>query len=465
MMKYKLILLLNLSMLLMFKDSTAKVQLPSFISNGMVLQQKSNVALWGKAIVNHQVTVKTSWNNKSYQVNSDELGNWELKVATPTAGGPYQISITDNEEVLLKDVLIGEVWIASGQSNMEMSLNSVSRRKDVSALLNTSENDKIRLFKGFNVSTGTPQGDVKGNWVSANATSVKSFSAVAYEFARLLQNDLDVPVAIIQVAWGGTKIQSWMSRESLKAFNETLPTVKEEVYDNKNTPTGLFNGLISPLIPYAARGFIWYQGEHNVRTYYSYEKLFSKMVEDWRERWGDSDMSFFYAQIAPWDYKSLNSQAPLLREAQYKSLDVIPNSGMVVLLDVGEEKDIHPIEKSTVAERFFKLASAKTYGNKVNFSGPVYKEIKISGSKAILSFENNKGLYLTNGSSDNFEIAGADTMFYPAEAVVKNNKLIISSSNVKNPVAVRYAFKGWVKGDLYNKWNLPASSFRTDNWK
>lgn len=446
----------------------AKIELPAFISNGMVLQQNTVAAIWGQANPTAAVTVKTSWNGKTFNTTSNATGYWKININTPKAGGPYQLNISDGEEqILIDDVLIGEVWIASGQSNMEMPLKGFSDQKIQGAdeLINNATNKLIRLFKGSNISAGLPQKELKGTWQQASPQSVVNFSVVAYYYAYLLEKELKVPVGIIQTAWGGTMIQGWMSRESLLPFSTVkLPTEEDKTFSNKNTPVGLFNGMINPLIPYKAKGFIWYQGEHNVKESDLYAKLFPAMVKDWRNRWENENMTFLYAQIAPWDYKSANWKAPLLREAQLNALKEIPNSGMAVLLDIGEEKNIHPAAKKSVAERLFKLAMAKAYGKKIPFSGPVYKKMEIQTDKMKLYFDYGEGLYLKDGLSDNFEIAGADKIFYPAKAIVDKTSILLFSPQVQAPVAARYAYKGFVKGNLYNKYHLPASSFRTDDW-
>jgi len=446
----------------------AKVELPSFISSGMVLQQKSTVSIWGKSAKAKAVTLRTSWSRKIYTVKSNEAGEWDISIQTPKAGGPYQILLNDGDETILDDVLIGEVWIASGQSNMEMPLKGFSNQKIKGGeeLINNAANKKIRLFKSNTTSKGLPQKDIAGKWQHASPQSATNFSAVAYYFAYQLEKELKVPIGIIQVAWGGTAIQGWMSRESLQPFSAVnLPAEEDKTFSNKNTPVGLFNAMINPIIPYKAKGCIWYQGEHNVKEPSLYAKLFPAMVKDWRRRWQNENMTFIYAQIAPWDYKSANWKAPYLREAQLNALKEIPNSGMAVLLDIGEEKDIHPAAKKPVAERFFKLAMAKAYGKKISYSGPLYKRMEIQAEKIKLYFDYAEGLYFKGSISENFEIAGADKTFYPAKArIEKGNILTVYSEQVKEPVSVRYAFKGWVVGDLFNKHNLPASSFRTDDW-
>ncbi len=241
----------------------AKIKLPSFISSGMVLQQKTEILIWGQSNKSTAVTLETSWNGKIYSTQSNEVGDWKIKIPTPKAGGPYQLIISDGEKTILDNVLIGEVWIASGQSNMEMPLRGFSNQKILggSELISNSENRNIRFFQGDKISKGLPQWDLKGIWQQASPGAMPNFSAVAYYFAYLLQKELKVPIGIVQVAWGGTAIQSWMDSGSLKGFPEVkLPEQKDMTYSNKNTPTGLFNGMINPLIPFKAKGFLWYQG-------------------------------------------------------------------------------------------------------------------------------------------------------------------------------------------------------------
>ena len=458
--------------------SYAEVVLPSVFANGMVLQQNTEVAIWGSSTTQKEIVVTTSWNAKSYKANPTS-GNWKVKVATPVAGGPYTIVINDGDETKLQDILIGEVWIASGQSNMEMPLKGFKDQPVANSeeIIKNSKNDKIRLFLGEKVTWSRPLSDVKGQWQPASPAAVTEFSAVGYGFAKTLQEKLKVPVGIIQVAWGGTLVQAWMSAKSLNNYPDVkIPEDTNAAFENKNVPTGLFNGMINPIVGYGIKGVIWYQGEQNRHEPENYLKMFPAMVNDWRARWGIGDFAFYYVQIAPYISKTeklsramleLQPKVPFLREAQLKAESVIPNSGMAVIMDVGTQNTIHPPDKQTVSDRLSFIALNKTYGFKhVPYQSPVYKSQAIDGNKIHLKFDHAEGLHFKGGveETSNFEIAGKNQVFYPAKAVITKDGISVTANEVDKPVAVRYAFKAWVLGDLVNKHGLPASSFRTDNW-
>jgi sialate O-acetylesterase len=474
-MKLKILTGLLASFFLQVNYSDAKIVVPSFFSNGMVLQQNAQAAIWGSSDKS-SLTVTSSWDKRSYKVQVD-AGNWKVKLATPTAGGPYSIIIDDGEKMVLSDVLIGEVWVASGQSNMEMPLKGFKDQPVANAdeMIKNAKNDQIRLFLGDKVTWSRPLTDVKGQWKAASPEAVTDFSAVAYGFAKNLQTKLKVPIGIIQVAWGGTLVQAWMSAKSLSPYPDvTLPQDNNAALENKNVATGLFNGMINPLLGYQIKGVIWYQGEQNRHEPENYLKMFPAMVADWRQRWGVGDFAFYYVQIAPYISKTeklskasleLQPKVPFLREAQLKAEKIIPNSGMAVIMDVGAQNTIHPPDKQTVSDRLTALALNKSYGLKnVPYQGPELTNQVVNGSKVLLKFNHADGLYFKNGTSSNFEIAGKDQVFYPANAKITKDGIEVSAAEVQNPVSVRYAFKAWAMGDLFNKNGLPASSFRTDNW-
>lgn len=457
--------------LFLFSGSlSAKVTLPAIFSDGMVLQQQSSVFIWGKASSGVNMTIITSWDKKKYTLQSSEDGTWKTKIKTPVAGGPYTITINDGTNLVLSDVLIGEVWLASGQSNMEMPLRGFNNQPvlNSSETIAQSDNPQIRLFKVKKVSWAMPLDDCSGKWEAASPTSVATFSAVAYGYAKILQEKLKVPVGIIQSAWGGTRIEAWMSTNDLHSFpNVWIPPVENTALASKNTPSGLYNGMISPLVGYGIKGVIWYQGETNRKNWYEYVKLLPTMVKGWRTAWTVNDWDFYYVQIAPFDQPKDKSYTffPFVREAQLEALKDIPKSGMAVLTDIGAENTVHPSDKASVSKRLSYLALARSYGFKdVKWSGPVYKSMQIQGNKATLFFDFSEGLYFKNKTSTNFEVAGDDKVFHLATAQIYGSTIEVSSPKVSKPTAVRYAFKAWVKGDFYNSDDLPASSFRTDDW-
>lgn len=455
----------------------AGITFPSFISDGMVLQQQTDAALWGKASANGQVTIFTSWDNKNHDVRSDDTGNWKLKVKTPVAGGPYHITVKDGvSSVTLHDIFIGEVWLCSGQSNMEMPMKGFKNQPVENANFDIlkSSNPQIRLFTVKRNSTLDLQNDVTGEWSPATPAAVKEFSATGYYFGRLLQEILDVPVGLICSSWGGSWVESWMDKEMLSPFPEVgLPRDESDIKEKNRTPTTLYNAMIAPLVGFSIRGVIWYQGESNYDRYATYTDLFKTMVAGWRAKWNQGSFPFYYCQIAPYDYSLITpgNQKPInsayLREAQLNAEIEIENSGMVVLLDAGLEKGIHPAKKQLPGERLALHALAKTYHiGGVTADSPVYKEMEIRGDTIVLSFD-RADMWLTSPDSglNNFKIAGADRKFVKANAWISRSNVYVKADAVKNPVAVRYAFENYVKGDLFGTEGLPVSSFRTDNWQ
>lgn len=465
MRKFRFIIVLLASFLLLAEGVQAKVTLPSFFSDGMVLQQQSMVAIWGSSDKQQQkVTVKTSWNNKKYTVQTDESGRWEVKVQTPVYGGPYAIEVNDGEVVRINNVLIGEVWLCSGQSNMDMRVSGRYGDPVLGSLdaIATSGNPEIRMFTVGSKMTSEPLADCDGSWQEASSETVPEFSAAGYFFARKLYQVLHVPVGIIHASYGGSRVEAWMSKEGVAPYKD-LPDV--------HNASILYNGMLSPVVGYGIRGCLWYQGEANIDVPDLYRQLFPSLVNDWRRQWGIGEFPFYYAQIAPFNYnkgEGKGKNSAYLREAQMKCLDLIPASGMILLTDIGDARTIHPMEKETVGNRFAYLVLGRTYGKKgFSTTGPLYKSMQVEGREITLSFdETGKGLTTYRQPLTGFEIAGEDRIFHPANARFGKDAqtVIVSSPEVERPVAVRYAFKDYVKGCLYNMSGLPASSFRTDNW-
>ncbi len=627
---------------------SAQVKLPSIISDSMVLQQRSNTPIWGWASRGEKISVKGSWMNSvpvSTSANSD--GKWMIKIKTPKAGGPYTVTIQGKNTIVLHGVMIGEVWICSGQSNMEMPVHGW----EDGPILNSAEEIKnaqhsnVRLFTVKRNIALTPKKDCTGSWSSCTPETVAGFSATAYFFGKQLYQKLKVPIGLVHTSWGGTPAEAWTSNSALKSLNDfdsalnkldsikphvkellanderklnawnkamkninneyanenfddagwqtmTLPTqweaagypdldgivwfrkeinipeawagkklkvelgpiddmditwfngkevgnmqgdgywatnrsynipgelvkagkaviairvtdtggdgglwgekkqlkiypadatakdtlsisgewrykidvVKEQpsAFFNANNPSLLFNGMIAPLIPFAIRGAIWYQGESNVGRAAQYQKLFPAMINDWRSRWHEGNFPFYFVQIAPFKYWGSGTDAAALRDAQRKTLDM-PNTGMAVTLDIGDLKNIHPANKPEAGRRLALWALAKTYGEKnIVYSGPLFKSIQFINNTAIVSFDNTEGGLILNDTSDNeFEIAGEDGNFISAEAVVNNSNILVSSDKVQHPVAVSYAWSDTAAAVLFNKAGLPASSFTTHNF-
>jgi len=448
----------------------AEVKLPAIFGDNMVLQQQTQAAIWGLAAKNATVKVTTSWNNKSYTEKAGADGRWKLKVATPSAGGPFEISISDGTTLKLKNVMIGEVWVCSGQSNMEMPVKGYMSQPVLGSneAIATSSNPAIRLFTVKKASNLLPQDDFTGSWKNCEPENVSEFSATAYFFGLMLNKALKVPIGLINTSWGGTRIEPWISEDGFKRFDFVkLPDKNQQGTLSQQTPTVLFNAMINPMVGYGIKGAIWYQGESNRNEANQYFQLLPGMVENWRALWGIGDFPFYYVQIAPFDYGPSGLNSAFLREAQLKASTAIPGIGMACIMDIGEKDIIHPANKKAGSDRLAYLALVNTYG-KTGYaaSGPILKEMTVSGQVVKLTFNNAvNGLTSYGKELACFEVAGANKRFYPAKAFIIGGGITLICPNVAEPVAVRYAFKDFIVGDLFNTEGLPASSFRTDIWE
>ncbi|KQB36935.1 Sialate O-acetylesterase [Flavobacterium daejeonense] len=456
----------------------AAIKLPALFSDNMMLQQQSSAPIWGWADKNQSLKIQTSWDSKSYEVKSDKDGKWKIAVQTPAAGGPFEIKVSDNTETkTIKNILIGEVWLCSGQSNMEMPLKGFPGQpvfKGNEAIVH-STNNQIRFITVPRATVLTPNEDFVGKWNAAGPQTTGDFSATAWYFGSLLQEVLQVPVGLIHVSYGGSSMEAWMNQEMLKDFKEAkIPTKKEDLAKDPNrVATTLFNGMLSPVIGYGIKGCIWYQGESNYERAGQYKELMKKMVSSWRGIWNQGDFPFYYCQIAPFNYAQFHPKdnkeeynSAYLREAQLKASKEIPNSGMAVLMDIGEENNIHPIHKEAGGSRLAYLALTKTYGlSGFEFESPEYKAMEIKDNSVTVSFDKAPNGITANGKDvTGFEIAGADKVFYPAKAEVRRKSVVLKSDKVTNPVAVRYLFKDFAEAQIFSTGGLPVSSFRTDNW-
>lgn len=635
---------------------SGEVRLPSIFGDHMVLQQQRKVPVWGAAEPGESITVTGSWNGSSVSTIAGLDGRWQVKIETPKASGPYTLTIQGNNTVTLDNVLIGEVWICSGQSNMEMGLQKESWHKGVfnyETEIVSANYPNIRLFTVPKVAADKPMEDCIGSWSECSARSIARFSATAYFFGRRLHKELDIPVGLIHVSWGGSAAEAWMSAEALNEFPEFAPALallnkgdseasrkefeqklvdwwdfvqtfdlgmvnhwqrsltdasgwktmsipqlwektpgmgsldgvvwfkknvtipqawesKELTLDlgpvddmdvvwfnghklgehlelgywdmprsyvipasvvqsgennitirvvdntgsgglwgsedqyairpadksdkpiniagdwlyrvgldlegkpqmpsvptlakNQYSPTLLYNGMLSPVMPYGMQGVIWYQGETNAGRAYQYRRLFPALIRNWRNDWGEGDFPFCFAQIAPYDYGT-EGICPELQEAQMMTLS-LANTGMAVTADIGDVHDIHPRNKQLVGQRLALWALAKTYGRTgCIFSGPLYTSMRVEQNRIRLEFNGiGSGLMSLGGPLTHFMIAGEDKKFVPAQAEIENNTVVVSSSDVDNPVAVRYAWSNTAVGNLYNLDMLPASPFRTDTW-
>lgn len=445
--------------LILSNAAIANVTLPNVFSDNMVLQRNTEVTIWGWANPQEEVIITPSWNNQAYTTKASNQAKWEIVIPTAKEGGPYTIAIKGYNEIVLKNILIGEVWICSGQSNMEMSASWGIENGD--EVVKNAANPNIRFFSIPKLTATTPQNDLSGNWTECTPETMKYFSAVGYFFAKRLQEDLkNVPIGLIGSNWGGTPAEIWMPEEVIQkdaVLLEAAKTRKEESY-GPNQPGRAFNAMISPLIGFKIAGALWYQGESNVGSTV-YDKTLSALISSWRKAW-KYDFPFYYVQIAPYKYGENHFGGAVIRDAQRKVLQEVPNTGMVIISDISPIDDIHPKDKKSVGTRLANLALVNTYKtNSTLVNGPLFKGITIGKNKITVTFDYAEGLYFKDKKADLFEIAGSDNVFYKASAVIKNNAVVLQSDQVKMPVKVRYAWRNTDQPTLFNKANLPASSF------
>jgi sialate O-acetylesterase len=457
-------------------SANAQIKLPGIVSSNMVLQRNTTVNLWGWAAPNEKITIKTSWKNEAIHVIASKDGTWKVEVETTDARIPQTISLVSNtSNIILENILFGEVWLCSGQSNMGHAIKGNAGEPVIGSSLAiiTSNNPNLRLFTIERIGSKTPLKDLQKNnsWKKSSPETVANFSAVAYFFGQQLQEVLDVPVGLINTSWGGSSIEAWMSNDVLSKF-QTVNLEEVDITIKTNLiPTVLFNAMIHPIVLYKIKGALWYQGESNRTNPENYKNLFPAMVKDWRNLWGNVDFPFYYVQIAPFTYgnnqaTSVTENSAFFREAQLACLDLIPNSGIAITLDVGDENSIHPPKKKEVADRLLFNALNQTYGIKaVKYASPNFKSLEIKDNGIILSFKNPEiGLYAFD-ALEGFEIAGEDKVFHPANAKIINKRsVLVNNDKVSKPVAVRYAWRNYVSGTLFDTNLLPLSSFRTDNW-
>jgi sialate O-acetylesterase len=479
----------------------ADVKPNGLIGDNMVLQQGIKAPLWGTADDGEEITV--TFEDQKHTTTA-KGGKWRVDLDPLKAGGgPRELTIAGKNTIHVKNVLVGEVWICSGQSNMEFPLSAAHEGKQAVA---ESKDPNLRLFTVPHTSTEKPRADVHGKWQVCGPGTVGGFSAVAYYFGRDLRKDLDVPVGLIETNWGGTVCEAWTSHRALadvpelkylanryphgyrgaledylKALDRYREQVAKDVDSGKEPPpppqppapsrdpnafpSSLYNGMIRPLIPYAVKGAIWYQGESNAGRAFEYRTLFPTMIRDWRQRWHEGDFPFLFVQLAPWFAGNPNGpEWAELREAQLQTAQKVPNTAEAVITDVGNLMDIHPKQKEPVGHRLALAALALGYGKKVEYSGPVYESMKVEGNKAILSFTHvGEGLEAKGGPLEGFTIAGPDHHFVKAEAEIRDGHVEVWSKEVEKPVAVRYGWANFPVVNLYNKDGLPATPFRTDD--
>lgn len=509
-----IIYLLLFPMVFVYSDVT----LPNVIGSNMVLQRETEVPIWGWATPSEaiKVTLSTEKGDTLHTLTTQAgpNGNWQIKIPSMEAGGPYILNVVGNNSLELRNILFGEVWVCSGQSNMQWSVNaSKDNVKEIAA----AKYPNIRLFYVPRRASGLLQHNVIANWKETTPETIPNFSAVAYYFGRKLHTDLNVPIGLINTSWGGTRIEPWTPPvgfadvPALKSISQEIETVQsnyrqnltskiieieewidktkkaletDEIltqppiithpFNNHTRPTSIFNNMIHPLIPYAIRGAIWYQGESNVREGMKYHKKMKALIQGWRKVWQQGEFPFYFVQLAPFNYNRNATRRgikpnpyvlPKLWESQTATLD-IPNTGMVVTTDISNINDIHPRNKQAVGYRLALWALAKNYNKDLVFSGPLFKDFQVNEDKIRISFEHvGGGLMSSDGEPLTwFEIAGEDKQYHDAEATIEGNTISVTSQSVTNPIAVRFGWNQIAEPNLVNKEGLPASPFRTDSW-
>lgn len=453
-----------------------KVQLPEILSGNMVLQQNTSVKLWGKATPNVRVTVHTSWNKKIYMGQSDAEGRWLIQVETPKADYTSRyIDVSDGETVRIDNVLIGEVWLCSGQSNMQMPLGGFldsSTQGGNESIATAGLKKGIRMAGIKRMGAHISQETCEGGWKICNSENAPEFSAVGFYFAERLNQILDVPVGIINCSWSGSHLEGWLPREIVKDY-KNVDLSRAELSNKRGwhagVPTIMYNGMLKPLMNYTIKGFLWYQGEANVKEHVCYADRMTTLVKLWRKDWKLGDLPFYMAEIAPFEHVGKGEVAAFLREAQYKAVAGLSNCGIICTNDLvypDERKHIHPCQKKEVGDRFAYMALNREYGYKnIACESPVYKEMKIQDNVAIVYFNNVSG-FSSCSRYTGFEIAGEDGVFYPAQARTdyRTGSVSVWAGQVKKPVAVRYCFKNFQLGNLKTNRGLPFAPFRTDNF-
>lgn len=469
MLKNRYLLLLICS--LFFLKIEAKITLTSIWGDNMVLQQQAEVTFHGKTNSGKRVYACASWNKRKVYVDSDHNGQWRLKLQTPEAGGPYTITFSDGEELTLKNILIGEVWFCSGQSNMEMPVKGFRGQPVFGSqpyIASANPKRALRFYTVKNAWSTTPKEEgIEGQWSEASPAEVANFSATAYFFGNQLQQSLDIPVGLIHCSWSMSKIEAWMNKETLSCFSEVaLPDINQTEFEwTAGTPTLLWNAMVNPWKGFPVKGVIWYQGEANTPNPELYKRLFPSMVTQWRSFFNHPDMPFYYVQIAPWKSEGNDKlDWAWFRQCQLEIMNEVPHVGMVTTGDLGSETFIHSPYKIKVGERLAYWALAKTYGLEgIQYSGPVYQSHKVKGNVVEVNFKYaEEGLTPENQQLKGFEIAGKDGIFKLAKAEIINGSSSVKvwNDSIDEPSEVRYCFRNYMIGELGNNAGLPASPFR-----
>ena len=494
-----------LGLILAACTAQADVTLNGLFSDHVVLQRQTTAPVWGAADPGEVVTV--TFRDQKQSDTADAKGQWKVELKNLALGEPATLTVAGKNTLTVNDVLVGDVWLCSGQSNMASQLNSV---ENAEAEMAAAKYPAIRYFRVKGVSAKTPQTKVEGKWMVCSPETAKEFSAVSYFFAREINTDIGVPVGLINASWGGTSATAWTSDKALASdpacaiivekWNKTLADypaayAKYEVQvaawqkeaaqaksagtpfakrkpsppsgeGDRNSPAGLYNGMIAPMTSYALKGILWYQGEQDASKHAGYHTWFPVMINQWRRDFAQGDLPFLYVQLPNHNSEGANSLSwAFMRGVQAEAL-ALPNTGMAVTIDVGDDLNVHPARKQPVGHRLALIAKAKVYAINVPYEGPIFDSATVDGNAMVVRFKRAaEGLTVKGDALREFQLAGADKIFKPAQAVIDGATLRVSSLDVPAPAAVRYAWRNGSSANLYNKDGLPAGPFRSDDWK
>ncbi|MCF3652043.1 sialate O-acetylesterase [Synoicihabitans lomoniglobus] len=482
--------LLAVGLLAWSQPARADIELPAILGDNMVLQASPDTRLWGQGISGEKVTVM--FQGRTYHTTV-ENNQWTIALPDLETGGPFSMEIRGFNRIQLNNILVGDVWLGSGQSNMRFSL---SRALEADAAIAAADHPEIRLFTVAENAADVPLDDVQGEWVVCSPETVRNFSAVQYYFGREIAGTQDIPVGLVLSSVGGTRICSWISAPDLAAnpeseyyftyFDELLanyhpayaeylarldadPTLSERAprHPFERMPSGYFNAMIAPLTSFAVKGILWYQGETDSWWAEPYERMMRDLIWAWRRDWGQGELPFLIVQLASFDGKlRVDENYPYIREAQRLVARSEPNTALAVAIDVGEKDDIHPKDKEPVGHRLALAARHLAYGEDIEFSGPTLAGVRFDAGRAIVSFDHaESGLRSRSPELRGFELAGQDEAFHPARAEIAGNTVMLRSDAVEDARYVRYAWDGFPDCDLENGAGLPASPFRTDTVK
>jgi len=481
----------------------AAVSLPSIFSEHAVLMRSDRVPVWGKATPGEQIGISLGKATATAVAGAD--GAWKASLDLHAEGpGPHELIVKGGTTLVVSDVLVGEVWLCSGQSNMALPLGETIHGQDEVA---RSANSQLRQFLVNCETSLTPRATAEGRWTVASVKDSRAFSAVGYYFAKRLHADLAVPVGLINATCGGSAIESWVSPKAFAIDPELKASAEESLRDaqaeqgsdgkprplaNRSRPVvaNLFNAMIHPIIPYAISGTIWYQGESNVTRACQYLVIFQILIRDWREQWGRGEFPFYFCQLPAYEMPAANPGDHIwaeMREAQSKAL-ALANTGQAITIDLGEALNIHPGDKQDVGERLARIALAKSYGKPMPYAGPAYERMVIEGERIRISFTHADGglvakpipdsiqpdhtkpervpltRHAPTGQLEGFAVCGSDRVWAWAEAVIEGNEVVVHAAAVPKPMAVRYAWTGYPVCNLYNGAGLPAEPFRSDHF-